>query len=277
MAKKWSWSKFWGNVGKGAATGAAGGGITGSAAGLPGAGIGAAFGGVAGGIAGAFGDAYENEPSAATGNTGTGGMDPSFQEWLFNTQEGQQAMSRFSPEQRESLSSALKSGRNRIDNPSQGFEPIRQNALNTFNQQIVPGLAHKFSTSGDNALSSPVFHSQLSGAGANLSSDLSALEAQFGQRNQQLGLDELRLGLSPQYDQGVNQQGGQSNYQKMLDILGPHVQQQFDSWMKSRGQKAATPGISSQLTQQPQQKQYFGISPKAKSKKYFGITNPKGA
>lgn len=285
MAKNWSWGKFLGNIGKGAAAGAATGGVTGATAGLatggalslPAAGIGAAFGGIAGGISGAFDDAY-NDPSAVSPNSGSGASDEfNFQKWLFDTPEGQQAISRFSPEQRQALNEALKSGRSRIDNPSQGFEPIRQNALNTFNQQIVPGLAHRFSTSGDNALSSPVFHSQLSGAGANLTSDLAALEAQFGQKNIELGQRELGLGLSPQYDQGINQQaGGPSNYKKIIDVL----QDQFQTYLAGRNKTAQQPAqqqISPQLALPSSQKQYFGITPKSQSKKYFGITNPKGA
>jgi hypothetical protein len=286
MAKKWSWSKFWGNVGKGAATGAAGGAITGAGTGLattggalslPAAGVGALLGGAGGGIAGAFENAYEDDTTSGTpGQTGSGGDDFSFQKWLFDTPEGQQAISRFSPEQRQALSDALKSGRNRINNPSQGFEPIRQNALNTFNQRIVPSLTHQFSASGSNAPSSGTLLSQLSGAGADLSSDLASLESQFGQRNTELGLKELGLGLSPQYDQGISQQGGQSNYKKIIDVL----QDQFQNYLAGRN-KQSQPGVSAQITnpqpQQPQQqKQYFGISPKVQPKQYFGITNPKG-
>ncbi len=262
----WSWS----NALKQGGIGAAGGALTGLPGGLLGSGLGAGLGGLAGLISGGF----SGDGSQSSQKSGQMGDDFNFQKWLFDSPEGQQALSRFSPEQQQALSQSLKSGRNRIDNPSQGFEPIRENAIQDWEQRAIPSIMHRLSVGGDNALSSPVLHSQLAGSRANLSSDLSALEAQFGQRNQQLGLDELRLGLSPQYDQGV-MQNGQTNYKKILDVL----QDQFHTYLQGRNkptQAASQSGISPQISQPGKQKQYFGISPKGKGKQYFGITNPRG-
>jgi hypothetical protein len=183
----WSW--------KDAAKGGGAGALTGAGIGAPfggiGAGIGAGLGGLIGLISGGVSSPAQ---SAASGDD--------FQKWLFGTPEGQQSFSRFSPEQQQELSNLLKSGRAGLENPTKGFEPIRQNALNTFFKDVVPGLSHQFSASGSNSPNSGTLQSQLSGAGATLSSNLAAQEAQFGQNNQEHFLRQLQLGLSPQYGSG---------------------------------------------------------------------------
>ena len=73
------------------------------------------------------------------------------------------------------------------------FGPIAQRARSQFSQQGIPTIAERFSSLGQNALSSPALYSQLGGAAANLEEALAAQQGAFQQRNM-MGL----LGLAGQ-------------------------------------------------------------------------------
>lgn len=79
---------------------------------------------------------------------------------------------------------------NTLQQKSPSFEPIRQQALGTFQSQIVPQLAEMFGGGSYGSLSGPL-QARLSSAGGQLASNLGAQEAQFGQ--QQYGYDTQRL------------------------------------------------------------------------------------
>jgi hypothetical protein len=107
---------------------------------------------------------------------------------------------RFTPQQVQNLDFLSNKGRNMIENPMQGFEPIKQNALNTFNQQVVPSLAERFTAHTGGGISSPSFASQLGQAGAGQANQLAAMGAQFGQNQQEIGRNLLGMGLTPQFE-----------------------------------------------------------------------------
>lgn len=130
-----------------------------------------------------------------------------------------EAVNQFNPQQQQALQELLQKGLGSLGNlnlpgmPLQGqgsFAPIAQNAQRQFQQNTVPGLAERFTSMGSGAaLSSPDLNRQLSGAGADLASQLAALEAQYGLQQQGLGLQEqgmqnanlwnlLQQGLNPQ-------------------------------------------------------------------------------
>lgn len=90
-------------------------------------------------------------------------------------------------------------GLSQLQNPYQGFEPIQQQAMNQFQQEIVPTLAERFTSLGNNRLSSGAFASQLGQAGAGLQGNLAALKSQYGMQNRNQALQTLGLGLTPQY------------------------------------------------------------------------------
>jgi hypothetical protein len=73
------------------------------------------------------------------------------------------------------------------------FGPIAQRARSQFSQQAIPTIAERFSSLGQNALSSPALYSQLGGSAANLEEALAAQQGAFQQRNM-MGL----LGLAGQ-------------------------------------------------------------------------------
>jgi len=92
-------------------------------------------------------------------------------------------------------------GRNKMENPYAGFEPIAQRAQNQFDQRTVPSLAERFTSMGSgSALSSPAFASQLGQAGQGLSDDLAGMMSEYGMQNQQQGMQAMGLGMQPQFE-----------------------------------------------------------------------------
>lgn len=105
------------------------------------------------------------------------------------------------PEQQQSAQFARTQGQQQIQNPYQGFEPIAQQAQQMFQKQTVPSLAERFTSMGaGNALSSPAFANQLGAAGQDLSSNLAAMMAQYGQHQQALGQGLMGMGMHPEFE-----------------------------------------------------------------------------
>ena len=109
-------------------------------------------------------------------------------------------VSRFSPDIQKQLQPLLMQALQGLGGDqsqlTRGFQPIKQNALRTFNQDIVPSLAERFtSTGGGHDLSSSgAFASQLGSASSDLASMLGAQEAQYGQNEKQSLMQLLGLG-----------------------------------------------------------------------------------
>lgn len=113
---------------------------------------------------------------------------------------GVQQAPRFNPQQQAALNFLLQSGQGNIQDPYKGFAPIEDYARMQFQQQTLPSIAERFSSMGDNALTSGAYGSQLAGSGVELEKALAAMRAQYGLQNQQQGLNLLALGLSPAFD-----------------------------------------------------------------------------
>lgn len=199
----------WTNALAGGAGGAFTGGGIGTALGPWGTGIGAGLGGLTGFLTGLFG----GDKNEQTGRESSG------LEWLFGTPEGVQLFNQFSPEQQKALTIARDQALQQLQNPYEGFEPIRQSALNTFFQDIVPKLQHQFSASGQNAISSPVLQTNLSSAGSNLAQQLAAQQSQYGLQNRNLALKQLGIGLTPMFGQ-TQTSGTQGAFGATAPILG---------------------------------------------------------
>jgi hypothetical protein len=168
----------WSGAGMGALGGAASGASLGSI--FPGIGTvaGAIGGGLLGGVSGLVGGG--EEPGVKTAPT-------------------------VNPEQQKYMSMLLGQGGNMLQNPYAGFEPIRQQAMNQFQQNIVPSLAERFTSMGGGRLSSPAFASQLGQAGSGLEQALAAMQSQYGQQNQHNAMSMLALGLSPSFENFYSQ------------------------------------------------------------------------
>lgn len=127
---------------------------------------------------------------------------------------------KFSPQQQQTLNQLLSMGMQNYQNPYEGFQPIANQAMQQFQQQIVPGLAERFtSLGGDTRLTSPAFASSVGQAGAELSTNLAALQSQYGMQNRSQAFDLLRQGLTPQFENFALQgQGGALS--GLLPVLG---------------------------------------------------------
>lgn len=135
-----------------------------------------------------------------------------------------QKPSQYNPQAQGALSSVLARGQQNITNPSAGFDPIRQATTSHFMQNIIPRINEQFSASGDNAQSSPVLHHQLAQAGSGLAEKLASLQAQFGQRQEDIGTRQLGLGLShPTEDFYTQPSQWQQPLQSLLGGFGASI------------------------------------------------------
>jgi hypothetical protein len=162
--------------------------LGGLSGGLGGAATGASLGSIVPGIGTAIGAGIGGIGGLLAGLFGGGG-------------KGRTRRLPMNPQEQSVIDMLLGQGQQQLQNPYQGFEPIAQQARSQFAQQTVPGLAERFTSLGENRLSSPQFASQLGQAGAGLEQSLAALQSQYGMQQQGNALRQLELGLRPMYDQ----------------------------------------------------------------------------
>lgn len=136
--------------------------------------------------------------------------------WL-GTKPQDVAIPLHSPEGISALQALLTQGLQGIQNPLAGFEPIRQNALRNYRQEVLPTIKELFANmgSGGAGLNSSGFAGALDQSGQDLISKLAGMESQFGIQNRQGLLDMLQLGLTKQYDYGTLP-GQPGNLEKFL-------------------------------------------------------------
>lgn len=140
-----------------------------------------------------------------------GGQQPTF----FQGSPTQVASTnKFTQQGQNALSQLLSGGLQGMKNPYQGFDPIEQRARSQFSRNTIPSIAERFTSLGDNALSSGAFASQLGESAANLEEGLAALRSQYGLQNRGQLLQELGLGLQPQFENLVipREQGGYATF-----------------------------------------------------------------
>jgi hypothetical protein len=146
-----------------------------------------------------------------------------FWEGLQNFMVGQpqriEQVNQFNPQQQSALQSLLGQGMQGMQNPYAGFEPIKQQAINQFNQQTIPSLAERFTSMGNNSMTSPLFASQMGQAGAGLSQNLAAMQSQYGMQNRNQMMSMLGMGLTPQ-NQNFQMDAQQGMLQQLLPALG---------------------------------------------------------
>lgn len=143
--------------------------------------------------------------------------------------EGMESLPQFDEQQMSALHNLLSSGQQQLSNPYQGFEPIRQNALNSFQQDIIPMLTERFASSGSNAISSPQLQTNLSSAGSNLAQRLAGMQSEYGLQNKQNALSQLQLGLQSPYRsfEQSRTRGAEPALTGILQNLGNYVSQNF--------------------------------------------------
>jgi len=143
--------------------------------------LGAALPGLAGVAGGALGGLFSGNNNSMGSSGGRGNF-------LTGYGSRTEQLPRFSQQQQNALQALLSQG---LSNSN--LQSLEKNATNQFNQQIIPMLSERFSSMGNNALSSPAFASQLGQAGSGLASQLAALRSQYG-------LQQLQMGLSPMFE-----------------------------------------------------------------------------
>ncbi len=112
--------------------------------------------------------------------------------FLFGRQDKINQIPTVTPEVSQALQQLLQQGLgNVIGQQTNSFAPIEQQARTQFNQQTVPSIAERFSGLG--AQGSSAFSQRLGQAGAGLEENLKA-------RQQQQGLQQIGLGLTPQFE-----------------------------------------------------------------------------
>lgn len=156
-------------------------------------------------------------------------------DFMFGTPERTEQLQNFTPQQQQWMQQLGQGGLQGMQGlPQQyqqlmqglNFDPIEQNAMRGFQQNVVPGLAERFSGMGTGgSQQSSAFAQQLGGAGQDLMSQLAALRAQYGLQRGQLGM------------QGLNQQGNMFG-----NMANMGLQQQFGYGFHPR-----SPGMLEQI------------------------------
>jgi hypothetical protein len=142
-------------------------------------------------------------------------------ELFGGTPAGVQQVSNYNPQQNDILNQLLSMGMGGLQNPTKGFEPIENQARNSFASDTIPGLAERFTAvgGGGTSLGSSGFQGALGAAGSGLESSLAGLKAQYGQGQQQHFSNLLNMGLQPRNTMVPNQPT-QGLAGSLLPILG---------------------------------------------------------
>ena len=131
---------------------------------------------------------------------------------LQNVQpSGVESANRFSPQQMQLQNTAIQQLLAQLQNPQgiyEGFDPIAEEARNDYYSNVVPGLAHRFTTMGTQG--SGAYRNAQNTAAKQFETGLAALKAQYGNQNKSLQQSQLAnlLGSSPYenfYRQGNEQ------------------------------------------------------------------------
>ncbi len=119
---------------------------------------------------------------------------------LFSRKPRQQNVSKLSPQQLGWQTQAGNMALQGLQNPTQGFEPIEQQARTQFQTSTVPSLAERFTSMGSGGQRSSAFQGALGQAGAGLESNLAALRAQYGLQSRGLSQNLLGQAIQPNFD-----------------------------------------------------------------------------
>lgn len=148
--------------------------------------------------------------TAAIGSRIAGGKGAGLKS-AFGTQGEKQQFDIYDPQQKKLLDTLAQLGLTGLqgsigqNNPQNfDFSKISQNAQNRFTNDTIPSIAQRFGNLSTKH-SGPLLGA-LASAGSNLQSDLGALEADYGLKQQGMGLEQqklfqnlLALGLTPQH------------------------------------------------------------------------------
>lgn len=136
----------------------------------------------------------------------------------------------------DTLSQVTQSNINR--NQPFDFTPFKEQALQRFNEETLPGIFNRFTSLGKGAQSTGAFRGMLARGGADLNRGLAALEQEYGLKNREL---EGREGLRQQ-ELLQNLLGQQQTYDVANRRLGLDTVKTGLTQTASPYYKGATPG-----------------------------------
>ncbi len=103
------------------------------------------------------------------------------------------------PQAMQALMQLLQGGMQGLQDPYAGFDPIAQQAQEQFQSETVPSIAERFTAAGGGQNSS-AFQGALGSAGSGLQRQLAAMKSEYGMQNRGGLLNQLQLGLTPQFE-----------------------------------------------------------------------------
>lgn len=137
-------------------------------------------------------------------------------EFFLGKQQQYRQVPTQTPQAMQALQQLLSSGTQGLQNPYAGFDPIQEQFQKQFETQTVPGIAERFTALGSGGSQrSSAFQNALGSAGSELATNLAALKSQYGLQNRSALLNQLQLGLTPQFET-VNEPGTQGFLSNLL-------------------------------------------------------------
>jgi len=150
-----------------------------------------------------------------------------FKEFFTGSPMRSNQLALYTPEAQQMMSNAMRTGFEGLKQFD--FEPIRQQAMQNYQQNIVPGLAERFTSMGGRRSSG--FQQALGASGANLMSNLAALEEDYNVQRQPMFQDLMKMGMQQQWENVVSPEttGFGAEFLKNLLSSGGQMASQFGS------------------------------------------------
>lgn len=141
-------------------------------------------------------------------------------EFFLGKQQKYNQLPTQTPQGMQALQQLLGGGMQGLRDPYAGFEPIAQQYQRQFETETVPGIAERFTALGSGGSQrSSAFQNSLGSAGSELATNLAALKSQYGLQNRNALLNQIQLGLTPQFET-VNEAGTGGFLGGLLELLG---------------------------------------------------------
>jgi hypothetical protein len=119
---------------------------------------------------------------------------------LFGSPGRKEQIPTVTPEVKAALQELLTMSMGGLREGQKGFEPIAKAATTRFQQETVPTLAERFTSTQGGPGYSGAFSQSLGQAGAGLQENLAALESQYGLQRQGQLQNLLGLSMTPQFE-----------------------------------------------------------------------------
>jgi hypothetical protein len=120
--------------------------------------------------------------------------------FLWGTPSRFEKIPRFTQPQVQGLNTILQQALSGLQGTPASYEPIAQQEMQRFQNEIVPGIAERYATTQGSR--SGAFQGALSQAAQRLSTNLAGMGAQYNLANRGQLMNLLKIGLTPQEDVG---------------------------------------------------------------------------